>query len=291
MPFLAERLYLALVRAVDPTAPDSVHLCAFPKVDQAVIDQVLVGEMHTAKQVVSLGHAARNAAKLRVRQPLAEAAFGVPSTHDAEIVLRLQELIADELNVKAVRVLTGSTEGMVNYRLKPVDTLGKDLRGDFPPIRKMLTEAEGAQAAAWGRALLAGEKIALQVNGKVIELDTQQVIVYQSGAEGYAVAEGNGYLAALKTALSAALVLEGLAREVVRRVQTLRKDADLAISDRITVSYQASEKLAAAIQHHAAYITAETLADHLIAQAPPAGSAQHSDEFDGEKLTLGIVRQ
>ncbi|HLA42765.1 MAG TPA: DUF5915 domain-containing protein, partial [Aggregatilineales bacterium] len=239
---------------------------------------------------VSMGHSARNTAGIRVRQPLSEAAFGVPSNRDAELVRRLQDLIAEELNVKSVTILE-ATEGLVYYKLKPVDTLGRDLRGDFPAVRNAIINGDEAQITEWGKKLLAGENISVQINGKVFDLTPEQVIVQQTGAEGYAVAENAGYLAALKTDLSEALIQEGLAREVVRRIQTLRKDADLDITDRIIVSYNASDRLAKAIEVHRDYIAGETLADNLNAGDPGAQAHQSSDEFDGESLTVGITKQ
>ncbi len=290
MPFLADKLYLALVRDVDEAAPDSVHLALWPQADPARVDDTLVEEMRLAKRLVSLGHSARNASGVRVRQPLAEAAFGVPSTHDAEVVARMQALIAEELNVKQVKVLE-ATEGLVEYKLKPVDTLGRQLRGDFPAVRGAIVNGDAAQVAAWGKQLMSGEKITLEVNGKTFELGLDEIIVQQTGAAGYAVAENAGYLAALKTDLTEDLVQEGLAREVVRRIQTLRKDANLDISDRITVVYDASPALKVAIGRFSDYITGETLADTLTAGQPATGQNGLQDEFDGEMLHLSIAKQ
>ncbi len=291
MPFLADKLYINLVAKMDSSAVDSVHLANWPAVNHQQVDMVLVEEMRLAKRLVSLGHAARNSANVRVRQPLSEAAFGVPSNHDAEVVLRLKDVIADELNVKNVRVLEAGTSGMVNYKLKPVDTLGRELRGDFQAVRNAIVNSDEQQVAAWGQRLLAGEKITVEANGKTFELGREQVIVQQTGAEGYAVAETAGYLAALKTELTDDLIQEGLAREVVRRIQNLRRDAELNISDHIIIHYQASEKLAAAIHAFAEYIASETLADELTAATPNGVAHQLTDEFDNEKLTVGIVKQ
>jgi isoleucyl-tRNA synthetase len=289
MPFLAEKLYQVLVAQVDSSAPDSVHLTMWPEVNHQAVDMTLVDEMRLVKMLVSMGHAARNSVGIRVRQPLSEAAFGVPSDQDAEVVRRLQEVIAEELNVKTVSILA-ATDGMVSYKLKPVDTLGRELRGDFPAVRNAIVNGDEDQVAAWGRRLLAGEKITVEVSGKQFELDASQVIVQQTGAEGYAVAESGGYLAALKTDLTDELIQEGLAREVVRRIQTLRKDANLDISDRIAVTYQASEKLASAIRAFADAIATETLADRLVEGSLDGTIHQAKDEFDGETLAIGIVK-
>jgi isoleucyl-tRNA synthetase len=172
-----------------------------------------------------------------------------------------------------------------------VDTLGRDLKGDFPAVRAAILGADEALIAEWGKALLSGGKISVPANGKTFDLGADQVIVQQTGAEGYAVAEGGGYLAALKTDLSEALIQEGLAREVVRRIQNWRKEADLDISDRIEVQYQASERLGKAIQAFQEYISGETLAFTLNEGAPTNGEFHAEDEFDGEQLSISLRRQ
>ena len=287
MPFLSEKLYRELASSINDSAPISVHLSDWPKVDQQAIDEDLVHEMRLVKTLVRMGHAARNNASVRVRQPLAEVSFGLPSDKDGEIALRYAEPIAEELNVKTVKLLEAGAD-LVDYKLKPVDTLGKDLRKDFPPVRKAIVEASTEQAKAWGKALLAGQSIQIEANGKQFKLNNEQIIVQQSGAQGYAVAENAGFLAALKTDLSEELIQEGLAREVVRRIQQLRKDADLDISDRISVTYQASAGLQAAMQQFNDYIATETLANTITTGAVTDAEHHVSDEFDNETLSVAI---
>ena len=289
MPFLSERLYRDLVAALDADAPESVHLARWPLAESGQVDSALVADMRLVKNLVRTGHAARNTAAIRVRQPLAGVAFGLPSGQDASVVQRYQEVIAEELNVKAVEVLAADA-ALIEYKLKPVDTLGRELRKDFPAVRKALVNATPEQTAVWGPALLAGQDIEITVAGKTFTLRPEQIIVQQAGAEGYAVAESAGVLAALKTELSEALIHEGLAREVVRRIQQLRKDADLAVSDRIAVGYQASERLSAAIAAFNDSIAGETLAESLTAGAVTDWPHSASDEFDGEHLTVGLRR-
>jgi isoleucyl-tRNA synthetase len=289
MPFLSERLYRDLVAAIDADAPESVHLTRWPLAESEQVDSALVADMRLVKNLVRTGHAARNTAAIRVRQPLAGVAFGLPSGHDVSVVERYQDVIAEELNVKAVEVLAADA-ALIEYKLKPVDTLGRELRKDFPAVRKALVNATAEQTAVWGPALLAGQGIDVTAGGKTFTLRPEQIIVQQAGAEGYAVAESAGVLAALKTELSEALIHEGLAREVVRRIQQLRKDADLAVSDRIAVGYQASERLNAAIAAFSDSIAGETLAESLTAGAVTDCPHTASDEFDGEHLTVGLRR-
>lgn len=290
MPFLSERLYRELVAAVDPAAPESVHLVRWPEADPGLIDEALVADMRLVKNLVRTGHAARNNAGIRVRQSLAAVAFGLPSGQDDSVVARYGEVIAEELNVKSVELLAADA-ALLEYKLKPVDTLGRELRKDFPAVRKALVEADPERAADWGPALLAGKPIIVEAGGKSFELSPEQIIVQQSGAEGYAVAESGGVLAALRTELTEELIHEGLAREVVRRIQQLRKDADLAVSDRIEVVYRASERLAAAIEAFRDTIANETLAESLTAGEVERFEHTAGDEFDGESLSVGLRRR
>ena len=290
MPFVSEAIYRNLVASVDPAAPDSVHLSSWPKHDEALIDHSLMNDMALAQRLVSLGRAARESANLRVRQPLAEAAFAVRSQAEREAALALSGLIASELNVKQVRVLDDAA-AVVHYRLNPLpQLLGKKFGKDFPRVQKALREGAPEDVRTWARALLSGQPVTLTLDGQDFQVAPEECEVRQEAAEGYAVAEEGGYLAALSTALTEELILEGLAREIVRRIQAMRRDADFEISDRIVVMYQVSELLARAIHAHEAYIAGETLADALLDRPPEDGFYSQEFTIDGETLQLGVKK-
>jgi isoleucyl-tRNA synthetase len=290
MPFLSEALYRNLVAETDAGVPESVHLAMWPEHDAALIDERLMDDMRLTQKLVSLGHAARNSANLRVRQPLAEAVFVVRYGAEGDVVARLDETIAEELNVKAVRIVA-SAEEMVSYSLNPLpQVLGRELKGDFPKVQQALREGDPSDVERWAKALLDGESITVEVDGSRYAITPDQCEVVQSAAEGYAVAEDYGYVAALQTDLTPALVQEGLAREFVRRVQTLRKEADFDVSDHIAVTHQASADLTAAVEAYADYIQAETLAEELAAAPPRDGAYTGEFSFDDETLQLGVKR-
>ncbi|MBN2305353.1 MAG: isoleucine--tRNA ligase [Anaerolineae bacterium] len=290
MPFLSEAIYRNLVTGAHDDQPDSVHLALWPTYDKALIDDKLMGDMRLAQKLVSLGHAARNSANLKVRQPLAEAVFVVKYSAEMDIVSALAGTVAEELNVKAVRVAE-SAEAMTAYSLNPLpQVLGRALKGDFPKVQKALREGDPADVERWAKILLGGQPITVEVDGQSYTIMPEQCEVQQSAAEGYAVAEDYGYVAALSTTLTEELVQEGLTREFVRRVQTLRKEADFDISDHITVSYQASDRLAAAVAMFADYVQRETLADTLAVGAPVDGARSGAFEFDDETVTIGVCR-
>jgi len=286
MPFLSEALYRNLVKSVDSSAPDSVHLAEWPEVDEARIDETLMDEMRVVMRLVSLGHAARNSQQIKVRQPLASIAFAVPAGR-ADVVNHYADLIADELNVKQVSLLDGAGD-VVKYELNPLpQRLGPRFGPDFPKIQRTLRQVD---ARPYAEKLLAGEDISVQVNGQEASLTPEEVEVRMSPAEGYAIAEEAGYLAALDVVLTPDLVAEGLAREFIRRVQTLRRDADYNVADRIVIRYDASEKLAQAVEQFAAEIMQETLALNLDRVEHPFGDASDRYEFDGETLELAVER-
>jgi isoleucyl-tRNA synthetase len=287
MPFMAETLYRNLVGSVDMHVADSVHLTEWPTYDQALIDQKLLDEMRLVMRLVSLGHAARNNAQIKVRQPLAEVAFAVPAGQ-ANVVRAYTPIIADELNVKAISTLDEPGE-LVSYSLNPLpQVLGQRLKGDFPLVQKLLREGDQHERAL---ALLAGENISVSYNSKEAVLTPEEVEVRINPVSGYAVAQEAQLLAALNITLTDDLAAEGLAREFIRRVQTARREADFNVSDRITTTYAASPKLARAVEQFADLIKAETLTVELKPVDKPTGDRVEEHSFDDETLQLGVKRR
>ncbi len=288
MPYVAEALYRNL--NVDPSAPNSVHLATWPKVDSAVVDEKLVAEMGLVKKLAELGRSAREGVNIKLRQPLAEGMFGVRSLTERKALERLKDVLADELNIKQVRLLDAGG-GVVSYTLNPLpQKLGRKFGGDFPRVQKALREGDPAQVTTWAEALLDGESITFDYAGadgslKQGTVTPDECEVRQSAAEGYAVAEELGLLAALKTDLTDDLLAEGLTREAVRRVQLMRREADFALDDRIAITFTASPKLSRALDQFRDYLTAETLAESVSSGELP--DAQ-TFEFDGETLTLAV---
>jgi len=287
MPFIAEQLYQNLVRVNDPDAPLSVHLADWPTYDPDLIDEGLNRDMATVMKLASLGHAARNSENLKVRQPLAEAAFVIGNAEEQSVVDDYADLLMDELNVKAVSLL-GSASEAVRFSLNPLPKqLGQRFQSLFPKVRKALLELPADQSA---RKLLDGGSLSVTVDDETFEITPDEVEVRAEAKEGYAVASEGAYLAALVTELSPELVDEGLVREFVRRVQSLRKDADLDIADRIHLYYSASERLDTAIKAFKDYIKEETLAKEMTAGISPEDLPFLQDEFDNEAVKISIEK-
>jgi isoleucyl-tRNA synthetase len=287
MPFLAEELYQNLVTTVDKAAPESVHLANWPGYNEALIDETLNADMRLVMRLASLGHSARNQAAIKVRQPLAEAAFSVGSQKEVQALDTYADLLADELNVKKVSALSSAGEA-VSYGLNPLPKqLGQKYQSKFPEVRKAILALD-AQGSA--QALLNGESISVNVGDESLEILPDEVEVRAEARSGLEVASEGAYLAALKTDLTPELVREGLAREFVRRVQDLRKQADFDIADRIDTYVDASETLAQAIEEHRDYIMGETLTLEMKSGEPPAEAVSGEFEFDGQEAKVGLVR-
>jgi|UniRef100_A0A7C4PVW2 isoleucyl-tRNA synthetase len=287
MPFMAEELYQNLVRSVDETTPESVHLARWPEYDPLVIDERLNREMALVMKLASVGHAARNKANRKVRQPLAEAAFSVGTAEEMRVVETYADLLEDELNVKKVRVLDTTAEA-VAYSLNPLPKqLGQKYGSKFPAIRKALLEMDAESAA---KKLLTGQSLDVEVDGETFTILPEEVEVRATAREGFAVASEGAYLAALVTDLTPELVKEGLAREFVRRVQDLRKQADLDISDRIRLYYTATPLLTEAVQEFSNYIQAETLCVEMVNSQPNENLPTTQDNFDGQEVRISLKR-
>ena len=280
LPFMTEAMYQNLVRSVDADAPESIHHCAYPVVDESLVDHALLDDVALSRAVVTLGHSIRASSNLKVRQPLGKAIVVV--AHDRQdSVRRTADIIADELNVKSVE-LAEDEAALVTYKLLPDNRkLGPKFGPRFPQVRAALQSADSLAVA---HAVRSGQSVTL---GE-FALAPDEILVTPQPREGFAIASEGGVVVALNTYVTPELKQEGQAREVVRRVQDLRKTAGFEISDHIVLTYQASGEVQQTIEQWGSYIQAETLADQLIA-GEPSGTVDEG-EIDGVKVRLGVVK-
>jgi isoleucyl-tRNA synthetase len=272
-----------LILSVDSDAPESVHLCDWLKAGP--VDDELNNDMAVVLRVVSLGHAARNQANIKLRQPLAEIAFAVGLDTERDVVMRYSDLIGDELNVKNVRLLDVTAE-VISYQLKPLPKqLGQKYGSRFPAVRDAILKLDPRTAS---NQFQSGKSVELTVNGENLEVLPEEVEVIVEAKEGFSTASEGSYLAALTTELTHELKLEGLAREFVRRVQNLRKSADLNVSDRIEVQYSSSKLMAEAVGAYDEYISDETLAVGLVQAKKPEGKFKEKYTFGDETLLVAL---
>ena len=246
--------------------------------------------MQSIMKLASLGHSARNQAAIKVRQPLAEVAFSVSSQDEVRALENYADLLVDELNVKQVRAL-GSTGEAVSYSIKPLPKqLGQKYKSLFPKVSAAIRALQAHEAEAAALTLLSGQSVRVTVEGINLDIQPDEVEVHAEARSGLVVASEGAYLAALKTDLTPELVREGFAREFVRRVQDLRKQAGFDIADRIRLFAVATPDLSQAIQEHRQYIMAETLASEFHLQAPPEQAIKLSVNFDQEEATIGVQK-
>jgi isoleucyl-tRNA synthetase len=270
-------------RVHTPEKLDSVHLQSYPtKRALSAQAEALLTEVEVARRVVNLGHSVRAQSKVKVRQPLAAARI-VADAEARKHIDAQRAIICDELNIKDI-VYEEKEEALVSYKVLPdLKKLGKRLGQDMPAVRNALAAFPPAELAASVRA---GQPVS--VAGHTLAPD--DLIVQAQPREGLVVAGDKGIVLALDTVLTEALVDEGLAREVVRRVNDARKAAGLNVSDRILLVLEATPRLAKAIESFKLYIQSETLSV-VVQEITKNGAHISADEFDGEKLTISLIRK
>jgi isoleucyl-tRNA synthetase len=273
MPFLSEAVYQNLVRGMDAHAPLSVHMADWPTHQPSRLDRPLLAEMQVVQRVIALGRSARNDSKLKVRQPLARLLVRAPDESAAAAVTKHAELIREELNVKAIELIPRDAE-LVTYRIRPnLPVVGKRYGKFVPAIRRALTEGPVAEYAA---TVARGETLHLTIDGEAVALEPAALLVDTTSAEGFACAEAGGYLVGLDTRLNKDLVLEGLARELVRTVQDARKQAGLSVSDRISLYVTGDSSVSDALATHRSYLMNETLATEWKTLPSSAFTSEHT---------------
>jgi len=286
-PFTAEELWQGLVVAVDPEAPDSVHLIDWPVPDRAAADPRLSAAMAEVRRLVGLGRQARTEARIKVRQPLARALISVPDPVRAGVA-GLLDLVAAELNVKEVGFAEGEA-GLVAYRLAPnFRVLGPRFGRDAPAVAAALRQVPAEPAAELAPRLRAGERVRLEVDGLgPVELGPEEAGVVEEPVTGWRVVRDGATAVALDLEVTPELRLEGLARDLVRAVQDLRKAAGLEVADRIELAVKADGRAAAAVAAHHDYLLGETLATSLHA-APQGDGHDARVDLDGQEVRIWL---
>ncbi len=279
VPFMAEDIYQNLVISVNPDAPESVHLCDFPVADEALIDEDLNRQMAALREVVSLGLSSRSAANLKVRQP--SACLYVKGTEFDEA---FRELAEDELNVKNV-VFTEDARAFTTYNLKPqMRTLGPKYGKLLGGIRTALQGMDGNDVVD---TFARGETLKFDVNGTPVELEKDDVLTEATQKPGFSAQTDGSVTVVLDCNLTPELIVEGYQREVISKLQNLRKDAGYDVTDHIQVVYQADGELSAAIEASRDFIMKRVLADELT-----SGEAVDGKECDinGKKAKLSVQK-
>ena len=283
-PFMAETVYRNLAVGHLDGARESVHLCDFPSVDETKIDYKLENDMERVLEIVSLGRAARNVSQLKIRQPLEEMiVVGGESLSD-----ELTALVLDELNIKKM-VREENNRRLVDYSFKPqLRTLGRLMGANLPKGRKLIEALPGRETMD---LLERDGKFDLEVDGTVYELTLEDLLVEEVPATGFAVESAGSVTVALNTVLSEQLIEEGLVREMVSKIQTMRRSSDFLVTDRIDL-YVKRDDLADVIHRYIDSIMDEVLAQQVIffddaAELPDGLDAQNWD-INGHDMTFAV---
>ena len=279
-PFMSETMYQNMVRTVDKSAPESIHLCDWPKKDESFIDPELEANMAAVLDIVVLGRSARNAANIKNRQPVASMYVQGKALPDMYV-----SIIADELNVKEVKFVDDASS-FISYRVKPqLKTLGPRYGKLLPKINQYLAgEGVGnAVVAAHNR----GESYKFDIDGTEISLAAEDVLVSTEENAGFVTVTEHDLSVVLDTNLTPELIEEGFVREIVSKVQTMRKEAGFEVTDHIVLSHHGNSLIEGIFARHGAEIAADTLADSI-----KLGSAGYVKdwEINGESVTLGVEK-
>ena len=281
IPFMTEEIYLNLVKSIDKDAPESIHLCDYPAVDETYIDKELEKNMDEVLKIVVIGRACRNAANIKNRQPIGKMYVKAPF----EVPEFFKEIIEDELNVKAVE-FTDDVRAYSSYSFKPqLKTVG-------PKYGKLLGQIRQALSAIDGNAAMdelnANEMLTFDFGGEKVELTKDDLLIDIAQTEGFESASDNGVTVVLDTNLSPELIEEGFVRELISKIQTMRKEAGFEVMDKITVSSEGNDKIAALLDKNSDTVKAEVLATDIISGEIKGYSKEWN--INGETVTLGVSK-
>jgi isoleucyl-tRNA synthetase len=281
IPFMTEDIYQNLVRSNDANAPESIHLCDFPVVEQSFIDKELEDKMEDVLDAVVMGRACRNEASVKNRQPLQRMYIKAGFTLDSFYT----DIIKDELNVKDV-LFTDDVRDFTSYTFKP------QLRTVGPKYGKQLGGIQKALAALDGNAAMdelnAKGSLKFDVDGVTVELTKDDLLIDMAQKEGYVSQEDNLMTVVMDMNLTEELLEEGFVYEMISKIQTMRKDSGFEVMDHIRVSLNGNERLSAIAQKNAAAITGKVLADELTSGAGFAVAKEWN--VNGENVTIAIER-
>ena len=280
IPFMTEEIYRNLVCSIDPSAPESIHLCDFPAVDEKYIDRQLEADMEAVLKTVVMGRACRNTANIKNRQPVSTMFIKAPFTLGAFY----QEIIEDELNVKKV-VFTDDVREFTTYTFKPqLKTVGPKYGKQLGGIREKLSSIDGNAAMD---ELKANGFIAFDVNGTEVRLAEEDLLIDISQKEGYVTEADNTVTVVLDTNLTEELVEEGFVYEVISKVQTMRKDSGFEVMDHIKVYISGNDRVADVVRKNEPAIGGKVLADAFVYDAGGFPNAKEWN-INGENVTVGV---
>ena len=281
IPFMTEDIYQNIVKNVDATAPESIHLCDFPEVNEAFIDKELEENMENVLEVVVMGRACRNASGIKNRQPIGK--MMVKAEFDLSEFYK--EIIEDELNVKTVE-FTDDVSAFTSYSFKPqLKTVGPKYGKVLGKIKAALAELDGNKAMA---QLNAEGALKFDFDGTEVVLEKDDLLIDTAQVEGYVSESDNNITVVLDTNLSPELIEEGFVREIISKIQTMRKEAGFEVMDKIVVNVSKNDSIIKVVTDNLDEIKAEVLANEIVFDKIEGYSKEWN--INGEKVTLGVEK-
>ena len=282
IPFITEEIYQNIVRKVDTNAPESIHLCRYPEADEAQIDKNLEDSMDEVLDIVVLGRAARNEANIKSRQPIGQ--MFVRSEHPLEKYFA--DIVTDELNVKKI-TFTGDVRQFTNYIIKPqLRTVGPKYGKQLGGIRKYLSSVDGNEAVD---TLTKDGALKFDVNGTEVVLTQEDLLIEPTRVEGYVSQSDSKLTVVLDTNLTPELIEEGFVRELISKIQTMRKEAGFEVMDHIRVYCEGNDRIADILGRYGNQISGSVLANDIV--IGEAGGYAKEWNINGEKVILGVEKQ
>ena len=286
LPLITEEIYQNLVRNLDETAPESIHLCDYPIANENKVDTILMDKVDALRRVVEFGRSARNKANLKIRQPLTKLSFSVSDDDIADFIMDQQNIILDELNVKSINRVPSELD-LLRYDIKPnLQVLGQKFGKELPAIQSFLAESDGNKILEEIRSKKSYE---FDLNGKSVSIGRDDLLFNAESVDGFTASGDDHVTVGLTTKLTKKLIQEGIVRDVIRQVQTMRKNANFAVEDRIKIYGILDGEVGEAIRTFEDFFKNEVLAVELVNEDK---TGEFSDQFQigNQQVQFGLKR-
>ena len=286
LPLVTEEIYQNLVLNLDETAPESIHLCDYPIANENKIDTVLMDKVDALRRVVEFGRSARNKANLKIRQPLTKLSFSVNDDEIADFIMDQQNIILDELNVKSINRVPSEFD-LLRYHIKPnLQVLGQKFGKEVPAIQTFLAESDSHEILEEIRLKKSYE---FDLNGKSVSIGRDDLLFNTESVDGFTASGDDHVTVGLTTKLTKKLIQEGIVRDVIRQVQTMRKNANFAVEDRIKIYGILDGEVGEAIRSFEEFFKNEVLAVELVNENK---TGEFADQFQigDQQVQFGLER-
>ena len=286
LPFVTENIYQNLVRNLDEDAPESIHLCDYPKPDESKIDSDLITKIDALRKLVEYGRSSRNKANIKIRQPLSKLSFHIHDDSIAEFIIDQKSIVLDELNVKALIRVESESE-LIKYDVKPnLPLLGQKFGKDLGLIRKNLNDIDGMEIL---KEIRKNKKYKLELGEKSVFLLREDLLIENISNDGLSSNGDDNITVGITLKLDNNLIMEGHVRDIIRQVQTMRKNANFAVEDRIKIYMNINNTIKDAICAFETLFKNEVLATEIYYEF---NKGDFSDKFviDGEEVKFGLER-